>query len=226
MIVVLLGSATAVSGQSRNVSTRDLSQEPHHKLLFKNDKVRVYRLDLARTEVAAPHRHERPYAYIALTPATIANEVKGRAPVISSLEFGEVRTSKGGFTVAERNAGDEPLSVIVVEQADKMDHPGSFPTPNDFRMHNAAIGHIFETDDWRGYELNIASQGTIQQHKEPYDRLIVALSDLHLRRDIEGKGAGALNMQMGEIAWLKGGDTEQTTNVGDATARFVVIEFR
>ena len=226
--VIFFGALTfAAFGQTPVTPATTVDSEPHHKLLLQNDKVRVYRLELAKNKATSPHRHAAPYVFIALTPATIANEVHGRASVVSTLEYGELRSSKGGFTVAERNAGSEPLSLIVVEMAGEVNRKDAFPSPEaDFRMRNAAVGHLFETNDWRGYEMDIASEGTIGSHNEDNDRLIVAISEVHLRNDVEGKGSTRFDLAAGEVAWVAGKESVSSVNLGADPARFVVIEVR
>jgi hypothetical protein len=93
----------------------DISGEPHHSVWFENRDVRVFRLKLQPGEVTVPHRHKNLYAYLSLHPLTIANEVRGRPPVIVTLESSEVHTSKGGFTLAERNKSSGPADLLVIE---------------------------------------------------------------------------------------------------------------
>jgi len=67
--------------------------------------------------------------------------------------------------------------------------------------------------------------GVIPKHHHPGPHLVVAVTDLHLRSAVEGKGATSVQLQAGEIAWVKGGTTHTVTNAGRQNARFVILEF-
>jgi hypothetical protein len=53
----------------------------------------------------------------------------------------------------------------------------------------------------------------------------VAVSDLDLRSDVEGKGPVPGQFKSGDIKWLPGGYTHTLTNVGKTAAKFVTVEF-
>ena len=205
----------------------DVSHESHHTLILQNSKVGVYLLQLAVGEATAPHEHPGPYAFIALSPVVLDNETKGRPPRRTALEFGELRSSKGGFRVAERNVGQEPLRIAVVDPHTVSQHQDGFATdPVNYKYHDAAVGTLFEDNEWRAYELDIASGGRTEKHKQHYDQLLVALSDLQLQDSVEAKGTSDLNLQLGQTAWVPAGDIHSLTNMGKNPARFIVFEFR
>ena len=202
----------------------EITDEPHHTLLFQNDEVRVFHLKLQPNDVTLPHRHSTFYAYLSLHPVTIGNEVRGRQPVLTQLEGGELHTSKGGFTVAERNNSSEPADVLVIEAMKAED--GSFATPMDsFRFHDAAFGELFVAPMMRGYTLTIAAGGRTEQHKENYDRLLVAITDLKLRETKAEGTQSDLEMRAGDIRWLPRGVTHSVTNIGASSATFITLEF-
>jgi hypothetical protein len=215
--------ALAWSQESRSTSV-EIVDEPHHTLLLQNPEVRVFRLKLQPNEVTLPHRHKSFYAYLSLRPVTIGNEVRGRQPVVTDIEAAELHTSKGGFTVAERNNSSEAADLLVIE-AMKAGERG-FNTPmGGFRFHDAAFGAIFEAPAIRGYTMTIAAEGRTEEHAEPYDRLLVAVSDLKLRENVAGQPPSELQMKAGEIRWIPRGMTHATTNIGKAPATFITLEF-
>jgi hypothetical protein len=139
------------------------------------------------------------------------------------LDAGEVRTSKGGFSLAERNISSVPAELIVVE-ALKSDSPG-FSEPMAFRFHDSAQGELFESGTVRAYDMIMAVGGRTEKHKESYDRLLIALSDIDLREETEGQASSETKMRAGEVLWIPRGITHATTNVGQKQARFIVFEF-
>lgn len=203
----------------------DLSREPHHHLLLENSSARVFRLTLQPHESTLPHRHSGFYMYLSVGPSTVSNEVKGRKPVISELGDGDLRTSKGGFSLTEQNVGDKPLEIVVIETKTSGGMT-SFQSPMaNFRYRNAAVGSLYEGANVRVYEMDIASGGSTELHVEPYDRLTIALQDIHLRdQDDEGK-TSEIEQKAGDVAWWPKGKIHAITNVTSEPARLITIEF-
>lgn len=201
----------------------DISKEPHHTLLFENPSVRVFRLKLHPNEATVTHRHSNFYAFVSLQPVNISNEVRGRQPISTHLDAGEVRTSKGGFSLAERNISSVPAELIVVESL-KSDSSG-FSEPMAFRFHDSAQGELFESGAVRAYDMIMAVGGRTEKHKESYDRLLIALSDVDLHEETEGQPPSETKMRAGEVLWIARGLTHATTNVGLTAAHFIVLEF-
>lgn len=210
-------------GQEAPSTPIEIVDEPHHTLLLQNPEVRVFRLKLQPNEVTLPHRHKTFYAYFSLRPVTIGNEVRGRQPVVTHIEATELHTSKGGFTLAERNNSSEPADLLVIEAVKPS--AGGFNTPMDgFRYHDAAFGAIFEAPAIRAYTMTIAVGGRTEEHAEQYDRLLVAASDLKLRENVVGQPPSELQMKAGEIRWIPGGITHAMTNIGTSPATFITLE--
>lgn len=215
---------TATRAQEGDEVPVDLVNEPHHNVVFENSQVRVFRLVLQPGEATVPHRHKRLYAYLSLRPVTIANEVRGRPPVVVTVEGGELHTSKGGFALAERNKSSETADLLVIE-ALKSDTAG-FSTPiGGFRFHDAAFGELFDFPVMRGYLMTIAEGGRTEKHDEHYDRLLIAVSDLRLSEDIVGQSSSEFQMKAGDVKWFPRGASHATTNTGKSPAIFITLEF-
>jgi quercetin dioxygenase-like cupin family protein len=226
LFLVAILVCPAVWCQEVGPSAVDIVEEPHHTLILKNQAVRVFRLRLQPKEVTLPHRHKTFYAFLSLRPLTLGNEVRGRQPILTELKAGELHTSKGGFAVAERNMSAEPAEVLVIESI-KADDGKSFGTPmGGFQLHNAALIMLFESSVARAYTMAIAAGGRVGVHSEDYDRLLVALTDLSLREEVDGQPPSHLEMKAGEVRWVARGMPHSTTNAGDCPAALLTFEFR
>jgi hypothetical protein len=226
--IVLLSASTSLGlyAQQPATSTIDLGKESHHQLLLDNSWAHVYRLVLQPSEATQPHRHDNPYVFVTIGASSMSIEVRGRQPVVSDLEDGELRTSKGGFTISERNGGQKPMTMIVVEEL-RSGEAGTFEEAMaSFRYHDAAIGSLFEDAAVRGYEMTMASGGRTNAHTERYNRLLVALTDLQLVDDIKEKGSLEIRRKAGDVEWLAATSTHALTNSGTQPARFIILEFR
>jgi quercetin dioxygenase-like cupin family protein len=190
--------------------------------VFENGRIRVFHLQLQPNEATKTHRHPTFYAYFSIGPVTISNEVAGHAPVITQLEKGELRTSKGGFSVAERNQSNERADVFVVQPLKSAGD--GFAAPLAIPMHDAGIIEQYTGPTMRVYTLAIASGGRLEEHTEAYDSLVIALADSNIREIISGNGSVDWNMKAGEIRWIPRGTAHSETNIGSAPAALVVFE--
>jgi quercetin dioxygenase-like cupin family protein len=173
-----------------------------------------------------PHRHKTFYAFVSLRPVTLGNEVRGRQPVLKELRAGELHTSRGGFTVAERNLSPGPAEVLVIESI-KADDGKSFSTPmGGFQLHDAALGELFESSVVRAYSMAFGAGGRAEKHREDYDRLLIALSDLSLHEEVDGQPPSDIEMKAGEVRWVARGAPHSTTNLGSSPAALLTLEFR
>jgi mannose-6-phosphate isomerase-like protein (cupin superfamily) len=223
LLTALLLCATSAKPQADGTIPVSIEKEPHHSVTFENDRVRVFHLQLQPNEATKTHRHPSFYAYFSLRPATISNEVTGHAPVITQLEQGELRTSKGGFNVAERNESNEPADVFVVQPVKSAGN--EFATPLAIRVHDAGIGELYTGLAMHVYSLAIASGGQLEERTEAYDSLVIALTDSNIREIVPGKASADWNMKAGETRWIPRGTTHSETNSGSIPAALIVFEF-
>jgi hypothetical protein len=201
-----------------------LAEEPHHKLLLENAETRVFRLTLARNEATLLHRHPGFYAFISIGTATIQNEVPGHKPVVTELSEGDLHTSKGGFSLIERNISSNPAELIVIERVRSPGAPFQSPM-GAFRIHDAALGELFDEPFMRAYTLRLAAGGRTEAHDERYDRLIVAVTDLHLEDALDGPQPKQVLLKRGEVQWIPHGSDHAITNTGTEPCTFITIEF-
>jgi quercetin dioxygenase-like cupin family protein len=226
LAVAIILAGCALWAQSAAPTALPLEKESHHHLLLENSAFRVFRLVLKPGESTSPHKHPGFYASIAIHGGDLSTEVKGRKPVPSMLSDGELRTSKGGFTLVEHNVGKTTIEILIVEPAS---HPGlnveQFGEAMlSFRYHDAVVGTLFENPPLRAYEMTLASGGRTERHLEQYNRLMIALTDVYLKDKTEGRDETEIRINEGDISWLAGGVVDEFTNSGSQPAHFIVVE--
>ena len=84
---------------------------------------------------------------------------------------------------------------------------------------------LFVKDGVRVSEVNLEPDAVVPSHHHDGPHLLVAVSDLDLRSDVEGSGPMPSKVKAGDIKWVPGGYTHTVTNVGKSPARFVTLEF-
>ncbi len=207
------------------VAAIGLEKEPHHHLIFKNNAVRVYSLRLKPGEATLPHQHKTFYTFVSLKEARISNLTTGHKPHLTVLLARELHISKGGFTVIERNAGPDPVEVVVVEVA-KPAAGKTFTMPmGGFESSDALYSELYQEPFSRGYAVRLSAGGSAEFSHEPYDQLLIALTDLKFHAEAEGGDTRDMEMKAGEVQWIPSGMFHTTSNTGPSHAEFIVLDF-
>ena len=103
------------------MSTQGHRFEPSHevgtRLLFENDRVRVWEMVLRPGESSARHVHEADYLFVSTTPGKLTLLQDGSPAETSEEPAGFVQYSEVGRGIVHsvRNAGDAEYREILVE---------------------------------------------------------------------------------------------------------------
>jgi len=126
-----------------------VDQEPQHKVVFKNDFVRILDATLPAGYVTLNHRHD-----VDNVSVTMSNGRDGEAALRG---IGRAGFAKGGYAHAVTNSGPGVMRFIVVELL-KTDGPGAAPV--------TLPKHTLETenDRVRIYRVRLAPGESLESH--------------------------------------------------------------
>jgi hypothetical protein len=211
----------------------EITSEPHHHLTFENEYVRVFNVDVPPQTATLMHRHRHDYAFVTLGASDISNEVQGKAPVELKFLDGETRFSPAPFAHVAKNLSAEHFRNVTIEylQDEKLRnrvHDGSVKWDEE-RGLDVLLGGtkqvLFVNDGVRATTFELQPGGVVPKHRHSGPRLLVAVSDLDIRSDVDGQGPMPGHFKSGESKWLPGGYSHTVTNVGHQPAKFVTLEF-
>jgi quercetin dioxygenase-like cupin family protein len=208
----------------------EITNEAHHHLALENDYVRVFQVEVAPHDSTLMHRHRHDYVFVTLGDAELTNEVEGKAPVDATLKDGDTRFTPGNFAHIARNRAATPFRNVTVElmQDDKArtSPPAKWDEDRGLHLLNAGTQEVlFVKDNARVSEIELQPGAMIPSHHHTGPHLVVAITDLDLRSDVEGQGPMPGHLKSGDVKWLPGGYTHALTNTGKQTAKFVTVEF-
>jgi quercetin dioxygenase-like cupin family protein len=232
--MILLGlslSPAAQPGLSAEAPAVEITAEPVHHLALENERVRVFQVAVPANASTLLHRHRHDYLFVTLGDSRFANEVAGKAAVELALADGETRFTPGDFAHKAKNLADRPFRNVTIElmQDEKLrGQPSPWPpeAAGDRELPGVHLKVLFVHDGARVSEVKLEPGATVPSHPHDGPHLLVAVSDLELRSDVEGRGPRDSTFKAGDVKWIPGGFTHTLTNTGKSPARMVTVEFK
>lgn len=226
ILLVLL----ALLASAQSTPEVEITSEPHHHLAFENEYVRVFKVEVAAHDATLMHRHRHDYLFVSVGAADVSNEVEGKSPAQLKLQDGQTGFLASNFAHIARNLAAAPFRNVTIELLqDRKARTSPLPQWDEERglhvLHGGTQEILFVKDGARVSEIELQPGGMVPSHHHTGPHVVVAITDLDLRSDIEGKGPTASQLKSGEAKWVPGGYTHTLTNVAQRTAKFVTVEF-
>jgi beta-alanine degradation protein BauB len=221
--------ASLVMAQTQATQEVEITSEPSHRKIIDNEYVRVFKVEVAPHAETLMHRHRHDYFFVTLGDTRVENDVAGKEPATPNLKDGETRFTLGGFAHIAKNLGSPPFRNVTIEIVqDDSYRKSSRKWPEDRGLHVLNGGTqdiLFVKDGVRVTDVQLQPRATIPKHHHDKPHLLVAITDLDLRSDVEGKGPMPGKFKAGDAEWLPGGYSHTLTNTGKQPARFITFEF-
>jgi quercetin dioxygenase-like cupin family protein len=211
----------------------EITAEPHHHLTFENKSVRVFNVEVPPNDATEIHWHRHDYIAITLGAAEIVNTVKDKPPVTVKFTDGDTRFAAATFAHFVRTTSAEPfrnVTIEILEDATLRTATSPWdPAKNEDRGLVTFSGGtkqiLFVKDGIRVSEVELQPGATMPKHHHTGPHLLVAVSDLDIRSDVEGMGPMPGHFKSGDSKWLPGNYSNTLTNTGTKPAKFVTLEF-
>jgi quercetin dioxygenase-like cupin family protein len=205
-----------------------ITAEPHHHLVLENDQVRVFRVEVAPHAETLMHRHGPDYFFVTQGTAEIENDVVGKPATTLKLHDGETRFSVGNFSHLIKNRADAAFRNVTVEilhpTAPAASAVGAAGADKPRELAAGTITPVVVKDGVKVSDVRLRAGGTVPRHHHDGPHLVVAVTDLSIRSEIEGQGARTSTLKAGEVAWVPGGITHTVTNVSPGEIRMITLE--
>ena len=207
----------------------EITSEPSHHFFLENEFVRVFKVEVAPHASTLLHRHRHDYVFVTLGDAHLSNEVEGKPPVDLKFSDGETHFVPGNFSHVAKNFSDQPFRNVTIElpQDERLRQtPSHWPEEaGEKTFAGGRIKILFVKDGVRVSEVNLDPGAIVPSHHHDGPHLLVAVTDLDMRSDVEGMSPVPGKFKSGDVKWLPGGYTHTLTNVGKSAARLVTVEF-
>jgi len=119
LLPAFLFSALCVSQAAQQPTEVPVENEPHHHLVFENEYVRVFKVEVAPHEATLVHRHKRDYVVVTIGDAEMTNAVVGKEAKKWNFNDGDVTfleaTGEKSFAHKAVNDGNKPFVNYTIE---------------------------------------------------------------------------------------------------------------
>jgi quercetin dioxygenase-like cupin family protein len=182
-------------GAASPVNVVPITKEPAHHLVFENEYVRVFKVEVAPHAETLYHKHDVDYVFVTLGDSDVESVRVGEPPVRLQLKDGETRFTKGGFAHKAVNNSDKPFVNVTVEL--KKDQGRDATTGTSAGMGLVASKELLSTDQTKCFEMSTTGSGNGMGLPRHGERLVIPLSA------VREKGSDQL-LEKGSVNWNKG----------------------
>jgi quercetin dioxygenase-like cupin family protein len=163
--------------------------------------------------------------------------VKGKPPATVKFTDGDTRFASATFAHFVRTTSPEPFRNVTVEilQDESLRNSTAKwdPAKNEDRGLDVLEGGtkqiLFVKDGIRATEFELQPGGVVPMHHHEGPHLLVAVSDLDIRRSDTLKAEMSVlertHFKSGDSQWFPAGYSHALTNTGTKPAKFVTLEF-
>jgi quercetin dioxygenase-like cupin family protein len=193
-----------------------VDQEPHHKVVLKNDSVEVLHVAVPPGEVSLYHTHAHDRAAVMLGASSNTQQLWGKAEEAPRDNHpGDVFTAtapSGGFSHRVHNVGSTLFDVIDVEFLQRPEKPAA-PSTQPIAGENPSA---------RAYRWNLAPGEKTPEHTHHRPYLIVAATPMQLKMTGPDGQSMTHAVQAGDFHWI---DTDVThVLANDSGTPGVIVE--
>lgn len=236
----------AISIAQASLPEVEITKEPHHHLVLENEYLRAFRVTVAPGTQTEMHVHRHDYVTVNLGAAELSNGVKDKEPVTVKFSDGDTRFGSAPLTHFVRDTGPEPFRNLTIELLQDKSSRNSTAQWDEERgldvLPNGTKQILFVKDGVRVSEFELQPNGAVPREHHTGAQLLVAVSDLNLRNEVEARGHNpspksadsaadvrsfdnGLQMKSGDLKWFPAGSIQTIVNGGSSTAKFVTLEF-
>jgi quercetin dioxygenase-like cupin family protein len=217
MSSLLLALVGASSAQEKPVP---VDQEPHHKVVWKNDFVEVMHVTLAPGGRTLYHTHSHDRAAVELTMSSIAQqkvgETEGAAGPTQPGDLSVTTRVSGGYSHRVHNVGSGTFEVLDVEFLQRPEKP-SEATAAPVAGENPSV---------RAYHWSLAPGDQTPEHTHHRPYLIVAATPMQLKMSAPDGLSVTHDVKAGDFFWEDTPVTHVLSNDGASAGEIVELELK
>jgi beta-alanine degradation protein BauB len=185
--ILLAVSLLATAALAQTPAIVPIDHEPMHHLVFENEYVRVFSVEVPPHAETKVHQHDRDYIFVTLGDSDVESDRVNEPPVHLPLKDGDSRWTKGGFAHSAKNLNDKPFRNITIELKQSVGKPecgtaGLAPCPGTvLSVSCPGAGHLNTAQSVMKFEQLLVTRETVcPAHPRPAraDALLVSVTEI------------------------------------------------
>lgn len=221
--VLCLGCVVLCSAQVPAQSVVPIEQEPAHRLVLQNKKIRVFDIGLPPGTDTLWHVHRHDGISVRLTDATVADQPQDGPAETFHLRQGAVAFGATPVprTHCVRNIGETTFRNIYIELLTDADASQDRPAAatSDRRVE-------FENGRVRALRRILAPDESTAVHTHTSNAVAVLVTAGRLEISYPDDAARTVDGKAGAVQWIQAGTTHAVKNVGTAPIEMVDVELK
>ncbi len=205
-----------------------IAREPHHHLVFQNEYVRVYEVEVGPHSATLEHQHEYDNLFVPFGDAHLANRVTGKLETHVDLADLAVNFSREPYSHVIRNEADQPFRNITIELLRPQGELREFYPSLDSalaavpeRGRSVRQATVLETQEMR---LRAVSVGAGSAWSAPHDgrnHLLVQLDRIHNAGPREANSP----FPAGMVVWISADHVWNIYRAGRRDMKLMILDF-
>jgi hypothetical protein len=243
--IALLFLSCGLSATAHAQRAVPVANEPHHHLVYSDERLRVFRVDVPAHSSTMVHEHAVDYFWIAVGSSEFVNVVHDAAEVKVVAQDGSVHFTRGGFAHLARVEGAQAFRNVTLELPQAQTNPRNLcelvvpgqPLDCEAAMTRSAtlfsgVGARpeFETDQLRVTLITMAPGAKLALARRTRPIVLVSVDDAAGSLPVTCALAGRpkrlpLQSRFGNTYRLSGRGPCSVRNATRSSVRFLALEF-
>ena len=216
------------------IASSDMKSDHCFRPVLENDRVRVFRVEVAGLQSTSLDYHRHDYVVVSLGKSNF--EIGGGIRYPMQMEDGEMQVLKGGASHRITNLSENPLRLIEIEVLREIypEHPvcglggracsdGIFGR-NEEGSYNQST--LFETNTVKLARVLLGPGGFLPEHHHDRSHILVALAETALVDSAVVTEGRELHLSAGDAKWYSAPVAHMLKNVGPREAQLITVEFK
>jgi hypothetical protein len=205
-----------------------IAREPHHHLVFQNDYVKVYEVEVGPHSATLEHQHEYDNLFVNFGDAHLANRITGRPEKHVDLANLAVNFAREPYSHVIRNEADQPFRNITIELLRPQGELREFYPSLDAaladvpeRGRSVRQATVLETEEMRLRAIAVSAGSSWSAPHDGHEHLLVQIDKI---RDAGARESHS-PFPAGMVGWIPADHDWNVYRAGRREMKLMILDF-
>jgi hypothetical protein len=205
-----------------------IAHEPHHHLVFQNEFVKVYEVEVGPHSATLEHQHEYDNLFVAFGDSHLTNRITGKPATHVDLADLAVNFEREPYAHVIQNENDEPFRNITIELLRPQGEFKEFSPSLDAalaavpgRGKNVRQATVLETQEMRLRAVNVSAASSWSVPHDGRNHLLIPVDKIHDSGPREANSP----FPAGMVVWVSADHDWHVYKAGRHDMNLMVLDF-